>query len=448
MSSKDSHSRFTISMVGPSRIGKTTLITALLEAGQDCFAGTNISLKVPHGTTTEKRVSLNRRELDAHIRSRSFDPGGIRGTSELFVYELLLDPRVPGYETEINVVDFPGGWLDPTRRPDGVNWQKVLEYIKASSVLAVPIDATVLMEANHNTHRGSWPHLLLTGEVREVVREWAKCRAEFENHTRKVFLESVADYVLEYARQHLSQNKWAELHRKLIAELPSIENDLKRTMGVPAILVLAPLKCESYFPDAAAPKDEPRSGVCNLWRTTRLRETPKELRRRVDDLYGDIMETARSEYKKAEVLYCAIDSIGCVELESSKWEKQDDGYYLHCRYRVRPPYKRVPRMADILIRLIAYNFVKWQTERSKALQLYYSRLQDLTTSLRPTGGLSWLWAWVTGDLSKIDTLKKTTEVLSETEQGYLQTLFQRLNELGDIDRYMDDNPTRCCFLSR
>jgi len=105
-------------------------------------------------------------------------------------------------------------------------------------------------------------------------------------------------------------------------------------------------------------------------------------------------------------------------------------------------------MADILIRLIAYNFVKWQTERSKALQLYYSRLQDLTTSLRPTGGFSWLWAWVTGDLSKIDTLKKTTEVLSETEQGYLQTLFQRLNELGDIDRYMDDNPTRCCFLSR
>ena len=446
MSSQESPGTCFISMVGPSRIGKTTLITALLEAGQQCFEGTNVSLKVPVGSVTEKRVSMNRRELESHIRARTFDPGGIRGTSELFIYELVLDPQVPGYEIEVKIADFPGGWLDPVRRPPGTDWERVLQYFTRSAVLAVPIDATVLMEANQPAHQGAWPHLLLIKEVEDVVREWAKTRAQYEKESREVFLNQIWSEILSFAENNLTEKQAADLKSKLSERWPQLSRSLE--WRVPAVLVLAPLKCETYFPDAGGRKDSIMDNIADLGRRIRLRNDPKELRNRVEDLYGDIVEVAKSEYPKVEILYCAIDSIGCVEVEQSHWEKQGDQYYFHCSFRVRPPYKRCPRMADVIIRLIAYNFVNLQAQISQARQLLYEALGQVAQEIYPTGFFSLIWAWISGNLSKIDRVTQHSRELSETEQWKLEQLMQRLNELGDVKRYVEENSLRCYFLHR
>ena len=65
--------------------------------------------------------------------------------------------------------------------------------------MVIPVDATVLMEAYLPAHRRQWPRLLGLEAVQDAAIEWAKRRNEAK--------------------------------------------------GEPALLVLAPVKCESYFVD-------------------------------------------------------------------------------------------------------------------------------------------------------------------------------------------------------
>ena len=48
---------YKIGMVGPSRVGKTSLITALLRDGQRLLEGTPVSMKAV-GTPTQRRLDV------------------------------------------------------------------------------------------------------------------------------------------------------------------------------------------------------------------------------------------------------------------------------------------------------------------------------------------------------------------------------------------------------
>ena len=82
---------FRIGLVGPSRVGKTSLITALLRDSQKLLQGTPVAMR-PVGTATEKRIAQHRRELDGSLLAGEFTPGALRGTEEPFTFSLLLDP--------------------------------------------------------------------------------------------------------------------------------------------------------------------------------------------------------------------------------------------------------------------------------------------------------------------------------------------------------------------
>ena len=138
---------FRIGLVGPSRVGKTSLITALLRDSQRLLQGTPVSLR-PLGTATEKRIAQHRRELDGSLLAGEFTPGALRGTEEPFTFQLLLDSGVRGTGIRLELLDYPGGWLDPATRPhdrDG-DWQACQRFLQQCSVLLVPVDAAVLME--------------------------------------------------------------------------------------------------------------------------------------------------------------------------------------------------------------------------------------------------------------------------------------------------------------
>ena len=166
---------FRIGLVGPSRVGKTSLITALLRDSQRLLQGTPVSMR-PLGTATEKRIAQHRRELDGSLLAGEFTPGALRGTEEPFTFQLLLDSGVRGAGIRLELLDYPGGWLDPATRPHDrdTDWQACQRFLQQCSVLLVPVDAAVLMEPTSAAQLRAVPSILTTPEVGEVVRQWLK----------------------------------------------------------------------------------------------------------------------------------------------------------------------------------------------------------------------------------------------------------------------------------
>lgn len=191
---------FKIGILGPTRVGKTSLIASILNDSQRLLQGTPVSMR-PHGTKTDRRVAQHHKELSGSIRAGEFHPGAVSGTEESFKYELSLDPGSDTEGIRLCLLDYPGGWINSTRRPEEreVEWVECQQWMKDSSVLIVPVESAVMMEADSARHRRAVPFILNTYEVEQVTRLWAKDRAK---------------------RPH-----------------------------EPALLIFCPVKCESYFAD-------------------------------------------------------------------------------------------------------------------------------------------------------------------------------------------------------
>lgn len=268
---------YKIGMVGPSRVGKTSLITALLRDGQRLLEGTPVSMRAI-GTPTQKRLNQHRRDLDGALLAGEFDAGALGGSQEQFTFQLLLDPGVPGAGIELQLLDYPGGWLDPDNRPPGAEaqWEECERFLEQCSVLVVPVDAAVLMEATATSHLRAVPTILAIPQVTDVVRLWLKRRNERPDE--------------------------------------------------PALLLLCPVKCESYFADNGGRRD--LSATLLQW---------------VRKVYQQVIEAVPNEAREVRsirTVYCPVDTIGCVEIVRAEWLPEPDrpgalNFLAH--YGVRPP---------------------------------------------------------------------------------------------------------------
>lgn len=191
---------FKIGLLGPSRVGKTSLVTALLTESQDMLAGSGVAMH-PADRETEDKLVQNRQQLEGDILAGEFRPGSLVSTVEPFTFRLKLDPGVPSSEINIELLDFPGGWLEVRNRPDqyGADWNACRAFITQSTILLIPVDAALLMEAVEKEHKRALTRLLTTVAVEQVARDWA------------------------------------------------IERN--RVPAEPALLAFCPVKCESYFTD-------------------------------------------------------------------------------------------------------------------------------------------------------------------------------------------------------
>lgn len=196
---QESSATFKIGLLGPTQVGKTSLVTALLAESQVLLAGSGVAMRTL-GVETEDKIASNRRELEGDLLAGEFRPGSLRGNVEPFTFTLKLDPGVEGAEINFELLDFPGGWLS-AQRPEQHerDWQECRHFITNSTVLLVPVDAAVLMEAAQADHKRAIPHLLTTFEVEQIARDWA------------------------------------------------IERN--RRPNEPALVAFCPVKCESYFTD-------------------------------------------------------------------------------------------------------------------------------------------------------------------------------------------------------
>jgi len=249
------HIDWHVTMLGPTRVGKTSLIAALYVAGQEFFAGKPIS--VTADATTKARIHANDREMRGELAQGRFSPGALRGSTDSETNTLRISaPTSSTYELDLVIHDLPGGWMLDAKQ--SVEYQRALAE---SPCVIIPIDATVLMEVDA-AHVPYILDLLRVGEVADFVREWTK---------------------------------------------------LRKSNGDPTRLILAPVKCESYFDDNGGSEDR-----------------AAELFGHVQWLYGDIVRTYRVELgdPHAEVLYAPVDTIGSIYFTHADWGDEVDGKWV------------------------------------------------------------------------------------------------------------------------
>ena len=319
---------YKIGIIGPTRVGKTSLITAILEDAQKLLAGTPVTMEAVG--TTKARIKQHKDELRGSLMAGHFDPGHLAGTQEPFVFELALG--VDRHALRFAILDYPGAWLDSTARTgrEEQRWQAECEpWLKGASVLLVPIDAAVAMESTLKAELVAAQRALQITEAEEVARRWAKAR---------------------------------------------------KASGERGLLVLAPLKCESYFAD--------NGGIKNR---------SEELYARVRELYGYLVEAVRQEAGPlVDVQYHPIDTFGCVEVKRAEWTfAPAGGPVFHAEYLVRPPSKVSPRGADGILVALCRHLVGEQATRNHGL-------------------LGNLWRWLTGERRR---LSDAVQALAARELG-------------------------------
>lgn len=331
--SEEGNIEFKVAIVGPRRVGKTSLITALLSESQKLLAGTPVSI-APVGTT-EARIAQHKNDLRGALLAGEFHPGALGGTQAPFTFTLAMTVNKTGIVWAI--LDYPGGWLDARTRGsenDG-EWERCRRWIADSPVLLLPVDASVLMEATLRREKITAQNLLQIGQTEELAREWAKGRA--------------------VARQ-------------------------------PGLVILAPVKCESYFNDNGG-----------------LVDSKEELYRRVVQSYKPVIDAIRQEMAGQmglSIQYHPVDTFGCVELQSAEWRPVDGAgeaspLTFSATYIVRPPGEPTPRGAGGILISICRQIVEAQTGKGR-------------------GFLAELWAWLTGSKRR---LRQAVEDLSKAELG-------------------------------
>lgn len=319
---------YKVALLGPTRSGKTSLISSALAEGQDFLSGTPANFKATGSTL--KRIQANRQELDGALAAGSFDPGALSGSQDLTTYELSLS--VGKSVLPIQILDYPGGWLTD-HTPE---FEEVENWIKECNILILPVDAVVAMECRGKDQTVAAYNRLNTAGIEDVVRPWAKDRFNKKS---------------------------------------------------PGIILLVPVKCESYFSDHGGRRNQ-----------------SAELHKRVViEIYKGVIDGVRSENQGSQLLsvfYMPVDTMGCVDLVTADWEKAPDGELeCHARYRVRGVGQRsVHGAGDILVaiaKMIAHaeksverNFLvelwRWITDEDKALLAAIKALNDRPWGARVT----------------------------------------------------------------
>ncbi|MGW3730679.1 hypothetical protein, partial [Streptomyces sp. NPDC000851] len=141
---------FDIGLVGPSGVGKTSLISAVFLAGQDVLAGSGVTV-VADDEPTAGLMAYHADALAGVVQRGQFVSESLSASKEVVDFRLRMDPGLPDGGIALHIKDYPGGWLDPKARQDSAgikkSWEPLQDFMLRSSVLLVPVDSPSIMEA-------------------------------------------------------------------------------------------------------------------------------------------------------------------------------------------------------------------------------------------------------------------------------------------------------------
>jgi len=358
-------------LIGPSRVGKTSLVTAVIDDAQRLLQGQPVHI-VPADGPTRKTVNQARDRMRGAIDARAFDAEALKGTNEPHLFNIRLATGGRHRESGVTfaILDYPGGWFaDPTEVPSErePEWEQCRDFMAESTVLLVPIDAAVLMETATPAHRARVPSILAVSEVEDVVREW------------------------------------------------SMERSRPGSRDEPAVLVLCPLKCEAYFDDNGGSEDR-----------------AAELLHRVQDVYGPVAAAARAEAqgRSLQVLYSPVDTYGCVELVRAEWDPQ-----FLATYRVRPGGRPHPVGAAPILQVFCQLLVQAEEAQAReaADDRWAASFIAATELQRPRGffrRLAFKWS---GDQARIEDVRQSSETEAAELELRVTELKATVKQLADAD---------------
>jgi len=290
-----------VTMLGPTGVGKTSIVSTLYEAAKQFYKGKPVRVR-PSDTDTEEALIENNELMTSELERRRFAPAKGLATVDPVSYKLTIE-LVKGGDLGLGLtfLDFPGGWVNDRNPEHKASYQHALEV---SSAVILPIDAVALMRTPES--KIHWRNNYLQKErIKHFVEHWAKHRAASENKD-------------------------------------------------PALLILAPVKCETFFKDNGGDLDR-----------------SNELFARTKEVYREIIATYKDEYGAgAQILYAPIDTIGCIELEEVSFPEVDGKIRMVDHYRVRGlGHRRILGAEPILAHLVkdVLELGKKQSDRERIL---------------------------------------------------------------------------------
>ncbi len=319
--------QFRVAMLGPSRVGKTSLLSAVIENGKEALAGSGVTLAPTDDT---RQVILdNLAEIRGNLSAGEFSPNSLGGSVDRRLYNIsLLAGRS---QLPFAIQDYPGGWM----ARDSEEWRECEDWCRASSTLLVPIDSIVAMEAVLPEHKGAANRILCIQQVADVARLWAQ--------------------------QRVSE-------------------------GSAGLLVLAPVKCESYFNDNGGQRDVAE----RLVQATRA-------------MYAPVLDAVRQEDRErrhTRIEYHPVDTVGAVELTRVRWEKNSKGVVdsVKANFRVRSTMRHAPRGAEGVLAsmcklMIAHRKSEQEAEAESARRTAASARWEVE---RPRNVFSSFWRSLSG----------------------------------------------------
>lgn len=288
-----------IAMIGPSRVGKTSIIAALLDEAKTALAQSDVSINPftdeDGSSPTQARISNTLTEIDAGLECGKFEPTGV-GTAYPFIYDLQMYVTQEAKSESKKVIrfailDYPGGWFTnpPTDSEDAKLWKACQQWIEDSSILIVPIDSNLVMQANSDDKKKRAREILgVSSGTKDLIEVWAKTR-------------------------------WSS--------------------QTSALLLFAPVKCESYFEDNGGKLDEAEKlyKLILMYYNDAIKSAIKEM----SNQNGQKIDYKKPTYS---IEYHPIDTIGCIEIASATWKLDAEmkPENLYCDYLVRNPDGEIP----------------------------------------------------------------------------------------------------------
>ena len=335
-----------IGMLGPSRVGKTSLVTSLLIDGRRLLVGTPGQLEPD--VFTNNRVQKQREDMQGALVTGRFNPGALKGGVE--VVEFGLDLVVKSARLPMRIHDYPGAWLT---NPEDVppekqsSWWDCVGKLHRSSVLLIPIDTAVLMEPFKDEHRYAIPRILGIPSIEDVVQQWVSFTLQDGGPSN--------------------------------GDFPT------------RLLVFVPLKCESYFRDNGGRQD----------RSAALLDAVRKY-------YQPVLETVRSapHGSQIRVLYAPVDTYGCVDLMSPKWKGVEGQLEFSADYRVRRETQRSikPYGIDNLLAALCEHAMRLEVLRLEACLAEDERQHTQIKTKLDVKMLRLLWQKVTGERAQLSRL--------------------------------------------
>lgn len=368
----DANLEFKIGILGPSRVGKTSLIATILKEAEKILAGTPTRI-VPVGNATRKRIADHNNELQGSLRAGEFHPGALAGTEEPFQFRLQLDPGSGAPAVDFSLLDYPGGWIDDGRRPGEREneWEQCRTWLAESSVLILPIESTVVMEAAASSHKRAVPAILTIFQIEQIVREWAKERKNFPEE--------------------------------------------------PALLLLCPVKCESYFADNGG-----------------YRNASGALFAEVKTVYENVLKLATDEAKHLQIVYAPVDTLGCVDLIRTEWSPNKNapgGFDFSAEYGVRSGATLAPKGAEAVLVALCRHLVKAKA-KAESLTVRRTLIEhgDAETKANEDKGLLGnFWMFITRERTRLQDAATRLAGTASDQQHSLVGLTKIIDGLAERD---------------